>query len=318
MPDNPSNSSGRVSAIASRLRLLQSELADRSSDVRAAELRGEIMRETGAMSRDEKAAFLAELSGQFPRYTSANGAGGGPSSGAAALQSPPKPPPPPGPADAPRLADEIGKLWPMLTEELRQQVRSALGAAVPPATASLASTAPEWRRVLGMNADDPVDAARSAELGAALTQLVANLDRVACGVWKETNTSGENKRAETLKTLGAQYVRGWQGASQEKVQAEIESLQMLVLGLLKAMQQLPSMFADRHLQRFDPAVIMANVSRPEGTASGWFGGDTGKATPVKCWEEYKRLMSELDKNMLTDEMKAMVTDVVNRLYRHKR
>lgn len=302
----------RVSAAASRLRLLQAELADRPAEVRLQELRSEIDRVGKTMSATDRAAFMADLAEQFPRasQTGSNAGNAGPAPVA-------KAPPPVGPADAPRLADEIGKMWPVLTEDLRQQVRAALGPAMPPAAAGGDIQAPQWRKILGLNPDDPVDPAKANELALALLSLSVSIDRVVCGVWKETNTSGEMKRAENLKLVASQFVRNWTGTGADKMLAEVTDLQLLLYAMLKAIQLFPNMFADRHLARFDPAVIGANVGAAGEKGGGWFG-DSKKANSGKCWEEYMRLMAEYDKNSLQEEVKALLTDEVGRVLKQRR
>ncbi len=258
---------------------------------------------------------METLAEQFPR-SATDGATAAPRTSSAPAAAP-KPPPPPGPADTPKLAEEIAALWPMLTEDLRQRVRVALGPVMPPPAAGGDVRAPEWRKQLGLNADDPVDPARAIELGLALMTLSVNIDRVVCGVWKDTNTGGEFKRAENLKTIAGQFLRQWQGAGSDKMQAEVNDLQLLLYAILKALQLFPTMFADRHLARFDPAVLMANTGIVGERGTSWFG-DSGKAASAKCWEEYQRLMKDYDKNSLADEVKAMVTDEVYKVLRQRR
>lgn len=308
----------RVMATASRLRLLQAELADRPAEVRAQELRGEVDRVTKGLGREERAAFLSALASQFPRWGGDDAAAPVAKGASIAPQPVAKAPVPAGPADAPRLAGEIAQLWPLLTEELRQQVRASLGPALPPPSAGGVANVPDWRKLLGLNPDDPVDGAKSAELGLAALSLAVNIDRVVCGLWRETNTGGEFKRAENLKMIAGQFLRNWAGATGEKMQGEVNDLQLLLYALLKALQLFPNMFADRHIARFDPAVIATNagIGGAERGAS-WFG-DTGKAANSKCWEEYQRLMKDYDKNSLADEVKAMITDEVYKVLRQRR
>ncbi|MBX9735586.1 MAG: hypothetical protein K2X32_01555 [Phycisphaerales bacterium] len=314
MNDRTLEGSGRASALAARLRLLQAELADRPAEVRAQELRGEIDRASQGLSADQRSSLMETLAEQFPR-SATDGAVAPRASGAPVAV--PKPPPPAGPADTPKLAEEIAALWPMLTEDLRQRVRAALGPVMPAPAAGGDVRAPEWRKQLGLNADDPVDPARAIELGLALMTLSVNIDRVVCGVWKDTNTGGEFKRAENLKTIAGQFLRQWQGAGSDKMQAEVNDLQLLLYAILKALQLFPTMFADRHLARFDPAVVMANTGIVGERGTSWFG-DSGKAASAKCWEEYQRLMKDYDKNSLADEVKAMVTDEVYKVLRQRR
>ncbi len=314
MNDRTLEGSGRASALAARLRLLQAELADRPAEVRAQELRGEIDRASQGLSADQRSSLMETLAEQFPR-SATDGAVVPRASGAPVAA--PKPPPPAGPADTPKLAEEIAALWPMLTEDLRQRVRAALGPVMPAPAAGGDVRAPEWRKQLGLNADDPVDPARAIELGLALMTLSVNIDRVVCGVWKDTNTGGEFKRAENLKTIAGQFLRQWQGAGSDKMQAEVNDLQLLLYAILKALQLFPTMFADRHLARFDPAVLMANTGIVGERGTSWFG-DSGKAASAKCWEEYQRLMKDYDKNSLADEVKAMVTDEVYKVLRQRR
>jgi hypothetical protein len=314
----PQEQVNAVAAMAARLRLLQAELSDRPAEVRAQELKGEIDRATRSLSAADRRAFMNALAGQFPRWgegsVSVSTNGSAPS--AAPVAS--KPPPPPGPADAPKLASEIASLWPVLTEDLRQQVRAALGQALPPPSAGSADArAADWRKLLGLNPDDPVDGGKAMELALAIMSLSVNIDRVVCGVWKETNAQGEFRRAENLKLIAGQFLRGWAGAGSDKMQGEVNDLQLLLYALLKAIQLFPNMFADKHLARFDPAVIAANTGAAGERGTSWFG-DSNKAANAKCWEEYLRLMKDYDKSTLSDEVKGMLTDEVYKVLRQRK
>jgi hypothetical protein len=172
-------------SVAGRLRLLQSELADESPDLRMQMLADQIERALATLAPSERPAFLKELESMFPTWDSrvdvATTAGASnPSLRSQTDERELK--------DPSFLVSRLVELAPKLSDDQRRAVVDRLqGAGLAPSENPNLPAAPLklLREHLKLDANASVHPARLLEMAALLSQLAISLDQPLWRMWKE-------------------------------------------------------------------------------------------------------------------------------------
>jgi hypothetical protein len=284
---------GGPSALAGRLRLLQSELADESPETREQLLAEEIERSLNGIAPSERLAFLRTLESHFPTWDSrVDVAADAKSKTTSATDQREL-------QDPSFLVSRIVELAPKLSESQKQTVIAKLqGAGLAP------SNQPKWpanaeklfREQLKLSDADDVDSARLMELAAMLAQLAVSLDQPLWRMWKEIAPRSSLRRAGDLSRTLSLFASANDGVSRTQVQQELESLRKLAAALLQAVGQVGKQFA-QDFRKYSPAEIesLAKIEKK------W----TEKLEEA-CWRKYRDLASTLDESAIESSIRQNI------------
>lgn len=290
----------KAAGVANRLRLVQIDFADESPQVRRDQLAEEIERAMKPLVSDQRREFLKELIERFPSWDMN-----------VALPSAPAAPAAPAPVqsktDERELKDPsflVGRLIEAgknLSDEQKKALSAKLrdagfvlegkgGWPEAAAQAAAAELAPGEKLTM-----DPV---RSLELLAVLAGVSRSLDQLAWNTWKTMAPRSQIRRTTELQKSMARFVAGDQDISRTQIKQDAERLRQLIAALISAVGKAGGPFAQKLIQRFDPAEIEAAVGK----------GGFMSSPDAKCWAKYKELAGAMDAVSIENELLGAIVN----------
>src|SRR5512141_1392818 len=162
-----------ASSLVTRLKYLQTTLADETQENRQVHLEEELRRALQAVPVDKRGAHLYELTQLFPEWDLAAATAIAPA--AAARQTPDE------------IVASFLQLVPQLSGEPREAVKqklAALGLILPTKQAIDGEALTAVRSKLKLDPEDPIDTQQLAKLFAVYAEAMLALDQLAWNVWR--------------------------------------------------------------------------------------------------------------------------------------
>jgi hypothetical protein len=287
-----------ASSLVTRLKYLQTTLADETPENRQVHLEEELRRALQAVPVDKRGGHLYELTQVFPEWELAAATAIAPA--AVARQTPEE------------VAASFLQLVPRLSGEQRENIKQKLAAAglilpAPQAIEGEALTA--VRAKLKLDPEDPIDGPQLAKLFAAYAEAVLALDQLAWNVWRNAAPKSPIRRDTAQGDLRTVTRRALSGdaeaaAALVQVQKQIEASRQLIAGLLAGLGPAGKNFARRFQQRYTPDAIR-EVVRAEGGGKG----------DAQFWKKHTELAAEITETVIEDDVQAAVVKYAEDLMR---
>lgn len=299
--------SRKVMALASRLRLVQAELADERSEVRQEQLDGEIERVLAVIQPAEREEFLRELMRSFPGGNGEVVKAGAP---APAVQSGPSLPKDPA-ALAEFVTDALLKNWGSLGVEQKKALTAKLtqGGVVAPSAGGGGGTLPEnvvrdLRGKLQLGSTESPDAARVSELAAMTVDFVMGVDRLVWGMWsRKISPMSAIRSTGPMQRFMREYVTGkidpLQSGTGGGPAGDMRRLLEMTVAVVSALGQAGTSFGDRFVSQYSPGAIEETVGE---------GGFRNK--DAECWKIYKASAAKLDRGSIDAEITQSIARFV--------
>ncbi len=302
MADSTSDKSRLVATTANQLRLIQTDFADESAEVRHGYLAEVIQGALSQIPPEQRDPFLDELRERFPTWDEHREVD-----------------------RARKEGDEVSptdqREWQDISFVLERLIELAQPLSSPQKQNLIQRLQEEglshssdvhWpqktvRRLqnwLQLEPDQPIDPQRVLELLIHLSEFSDSLDQLAWGIWKNISPKARLKPNAPLKQTMQQFLVG---QSDVPMSRNIDELRHLIASLISATAQIGRQFSQVHLTRFSPAEIEANVRLekvgPFESIMTAFG--------VRCWEKYKELANELDDVVIEREIMQIIARFVD-------
>ncbi len=325
LSDGTSERSRRVAALAGRLRLAQSDLADEKPEVRREQIENEVSRAIASVPPQDREAFLRELLVGFPIGLSASEAAGmtAPARGGSG-----KPEPTPAQESAPRdpamvaesMADGLLGVWSSISPDQKKSVLAKLskgGVAPSPSGPGVLSdaAAQKLRGALGLGTTDQPDPQKVGDMAVMLLEFVLSLDRVVWGAWTRTiapasavKPNGPVQRPLRDLVIGKKDAAGVSTSSVTSsapggitAASEVQRLSVLTTALVAAVTQAGKSFGQRFMSTFAPVAIEDSVND-----SGFGNKDAQR------WLLYKARAASLDTTAIDAEITQSVVKLAEK------
>jgi hypothetical protein len=284
MISSATTSTAAASAVATRMRLVQTSLADETPEKRRDYLRDELTRALQDMSGEERQAFLAALRTRFPLWSSA---------------SPPPPPPPPPQAEAsPRPPPLLEQLQRLSADERAALLARLPGGAVPEPLGG----AEELAKVLGAA---NVNSERIVPLTLLLIDVIVRVEQFVWDVWSsQIAPSSKIQRQKELRDEMAAFLAD-EGVSREQLEQQLKRLRHLIVTLLPSISPATQQFAHRYVTRFLPDEIEA-LAKIEGKRA-W------ESWELRYWRKYRELAASLSEKGIEKEIIGAIAQYAEKM-----
>ena len=299
MADKTSDRPNRVAAAASRLRLLQVDLADKSPEARMHYLAEEIQRALAHVVPQERKQFLQELMSEFPTWDKTLDVIPLEEQVAAWSRTDQREL-----ADPSFLVSRLAELLPTLSDAQKQALVAHLrDAGLAP---QLEGDRPEEalsrvREALKLDSKAALSQERLTELVAPLIRFALGLEPVVRQTWSLLAPKSTMLGSSSLQQSLNSFVAGDKELPGSPVERDIEKLRGLVGSMAYALGRVVD-FATGHLTRFSPGKIEDIVRlEPRGV------GSLLVAKEVRFWRKY----AELAERFLTEA--AVETEFKDRI-----
>jgi len=296
----------RLAALSQRLRVLHTELADQSAEMRSEQLRDEVQRAVSTVSPHEREQFLGELLQRFPTWSSG---GGVPGPAARA-----------GPAGAPAIKDpkELAEKLIELGRGMSDSERGAIAARLSAAGFSVViekvvreqahasggglpvQQVNEFKKVIGLAPDAEVHPARLVEAASLMAEFMLKLEPWACSYWRDLAPEAKNTIYQTLNKDLAKFVAGDEKLNKEAMAKSVYKLRSLVSLLMKGVIEAGKQFARDHMGRYAADAIREAAPK-----------ETFKSDEYRCWKQYERLMEGVDAAAIEKRLKQVIAKDVD-------
>lgn len=291
-------------ALVARLRLVQSQLADESVDVRREQLDGEISRALQSIASGDREEFLKELMGAFP---TADGAGRNGAAGAAGAVTQTKV------VEVVKLreltfeemVDGLVKQWGLATPEQKAKAAARLsqsGVAPAGGGAGLSEAqVSKLRDKLAFGVGEMPDAARVAELSVAMFEFAMGVDNLVWGMWsKKLAPNSPLRRNGTLQRFLRDYVTGkGELAGGGPVAPEVRRLLQMAIAVVSSIGQAGTAFGEKYVSQLSPGAIEDGI-----------GDSAFRSKDADCWKAYKLRAGSLDRQAIDGEITQAIARFV--------
>lgn len=289
---------------ANRLRLIQVDFADKSSQIRADYFSEEIERALKMILPEEREEFLRRLLERFPIGTFAP---------QPIIQQEQK-------DESISVIDEtklkdanfliqcLLEVIPALPVDQKESItrrlqKIGLGSHVP-------ETYPEESIEKLMNelqlGDQPdFNADRLMELVVLLVNFVYKLEPLGWNTWRRLSPRSRVRQSGELKKTIGQFLSNDSNVSQERVNNELKELMQLIAAVITAISRVGSQFAQHHLAKFSPSEISALVKMEHKSVL--------VSHEVKCWRKYLELADKLNEESIEAEITKAIVNYVESL-----
>lgn len=298
----------RLAALSQRLRVLHTELADQSEDMRAEQLRDEVQRALSTVAPGEREKFLTALLEQFPTWRDGVATAAPPARPVAAAAAQEV-------KDPKALAAKLIECSKGLDDSERLAIANMLGAAgfavikikEAPAQASTGGGGlptvqlNEFKKVIGVPADANVDPARLLEVASLLAEFTLKLEPWACSYWRDLAPEAKNSIYQTLNKDLPRYASGDDKLTKEAMAKNIYKLRSLVSLLMKGVMEAGKQFARDHLGRYSLEAVGSSAAK----------GGAFKSQAVCNWEQYVKLMDGVDSAAIEKRLKQVIAKDVD-------
>ena len=292
---------GWINEVAARLRLIQTDTAQLSSEKRSEFLQEEVERSFKDVPPSNRQRLLGVLLARFPVAGKVVGLAPAPSAPVPATVAAPV-------AESPaQTLERLLAALPKLTEAQRAAVSTKLASAgLLPAVREVAAVeiSETTQRALGLQANQPLSVERLAQLTAVLLDGVSKLDQTALKTLEVLSPrSPLLKRGESSRRSSLRFLLG----EIDSLDAQSRELSALVGALLAATLGGGRVFGQQYVERFSPAAI-EDVVMAEGG-----GGMFGPSKKERCWDRYGDLSRDFATADLVDrKVKECLAAVVQR------
>ncbi|MFZ4573064.1 MAG: hypothetical protein ACOYN0_01625 [Phycisphaerales bacterium] len=292
-------------ALAAKLRVLHSELANENGEQRVAELRELVNHAVAAIQPHERERFLQDLLIEFPTWSTEGG-------GAA-----------PAPAavvtdrvvveevrDPAELVKRLIEASKSMSEADRAKVAERLAAAglvrrdiaapVPaPPSGGIGlpdGTVAALRRVLGAPAEANFAPERMAELLTIATDYLLRVEMMSTTFAREIGVDAKYSvfTQQVLKKSTERFLSGDAKYTKEALKKAEESNRVLIAAVLRAVRRAGEQFAADHMMRFAPEEIEKAVG----------AGTFGRAG--RLWDAYCAMMKTIDRASIAKRIQELV------------
>ncbi len=290
----------RLAALSARLRVLHSELAEQPADMRSEQLRDEVQRAVSTMPPHEREGFLGDLMEQFPTWTGATQAAPVPPVKVVTTAAPEV-------KDPKILAERLIEAGKALPEHERAALARKLAAGgfsvveVKEAVGGLpAAQIAEFKKTIGIPAEQEVSAARVIEVASLLSEFVLKLEPWACNYWRDLAPDAKNSVYQVLGKDLPKFATGDEATTKETMQKSLYKLRSLVSLLMKGVIDAGKQFARDHLARYSVDAIKEAAPR-----------ETFKSDEYRSWRQYERLMEGVDGPAIEKRLKQVIAKDVD-------
>lgn len=297
----------KAAELAQRLRLLQVDLADQPAAERQGHMAEVLERGLSGLAPESRRAVIELLTERFPSWDSNVQLIGGGGSGAAA-------PAAQSVTDAAELRDPsflIARLI-ELSSGMTPGQKQAAAAELQKAGFALTgegglpeSEARALQSALGHGPRDTLDAGRSLELAAVLSDFAIKLDVLMTDIWRKIAPNSTIRKSATLRVTLGRFASGDRDTARPQVEQEIALLRQITAGVASAISRAAPQFARKHLERFGATEIERAV-REEG--GGW-------GMESKCWKKYQQICASIDIEAAERELLAVIAEHAEKLIR---
>jgi hypothetical protein len=287
-----------AASLATRLKYLQANLPDATSEARQVQLEQELSRALQELPVEKRGSHLYALAQAFPDWEMAAATAIAPA--AVARQTPDE------------AIQSFLKLVPALSAEQREKVKSqlaALGLVQPSAQPIEGDALVVVRTKLKLDTEDPINGPQLARLFAVYAEAMLALDQLAWNVWRNAAPKSPIRRdiaQGDLRTVTRRALAGdaESAAMLGHVQKQLEASRQLIAGLLAGLGPAGKNFAKRYQQRYTPDAIREAV-RAEG----------GGKNDAQFWKKHTELAAEITETVIEDDVQAAVVKYAEDLMR---
>ena len=287
-----------AASVVTRLKYLQTNLADEKPEDRQVHLEEELHRALQALPAPKRGSHLYALMQQFPDWELAAATAIAPA--AVARQTPDE------------VIQAFLQLAPQLSGAQREDVKQKLAAA----GLILATNQPvegealtAIQAKLKLDTEDRIDPQQLGRLFAIFAEAVLALDQLAWNVWRNAAPKSPVRRDTAQGDLRTVTRRSLSGdaeaaAAQAQVQKQIDASRQLIAGLLAGLGPAGKNFARRYQQRYTPDAVR-EVVRAEG----------GGKNDAQYWKKHTELAAEITETVIEDDVQAAVVKYAEDLMR---
>ena len=288
---------------ANRLRLIQVDFADKSSQIRADYFSEEIERALKMILPEEREEFLRKLLERFPAGTFA-----------------------PQPIiqeqkgknisvidetklkDANFLIQCLLEIIPTLPVDQKESItrrlqQTGLGSHVPETFPD--ESIEKLRNELQLGDQPDFNADRLMQLVVLLINFVYKLEPLGWNTWRRLSPRSSVRQSGDLKKTIGQFLSNDSNVSQERVNNELKELMQLIAAVITATSRVGSQFAQLHLAKFSPPEISALVKMEHKSVL--------VSHEVKCWRKYLELADKLNEESIEIEITKAIVNYVESL-----
>jgi hypothetical protein len=294
VPEAKTATSRSAAALASRLRLIQSEMADRSAAERQDYLTDEVRRATAQMLPDQQREIFDQLLEEFPSWGEVG-----------------EPAPPAAPAGIPleqwndpkALVEQLlliaSKDGARRREVLERIYRSGLVVFVLPAKAeeTIKSKLP------ALPTQAKIDAWRAVEVLLMLMEFSRKLESFVSGTWSTVARGVGPASPKALGDLIARFLIASESSVLASLRQELEGAITLLERRARVFPATMRQFSQQHAEKFAPAEI-------ESMVNAGFLANRNKV----LWDKYVELCGGTDREHLESEVRQMQTAIIQRIF----
>lgn len=277
------------------------------AELRSEQLRDVVQATVSHLPLQEREAFLKELLDAFPTWSSAGPSvpAANPGKGASDLKDPTV------------LVGRLVELAKGMTDSQKAAVSSVLSAAglvvretveVKVPTPVLGGgcdipepVAAEIRKLLKLPPDAQISPARAAEIVPLLVDFTLRLEQWGCSYWRSIAPEARTQIFAVLEKDLGKFVTADEKTTREVVGDSVHNLRSLVSLLMKSAGDAGKQFSRDHLTRFGVAEIEKEVGP----------GTFMKNQAVSAWEQYKKLMADMDAAAMEKRLTAVIAKDVD-------
>lgn len=294
-----------IDAIASRLRVIQSDFADESSEVRSGYICEEIERILKRLPPVERKDFLEGLMERFPlgdfnfKPTPEACLDNRDSTDNEELLK-----------DPDFLVHLLLKMVPELSADKQNDIADTLrkgGLKIQRAGGNSSMSDQQLQSAFQLGEEAECDPERLIELVGMVIDFVYKLSPLIGGTWQKLSPRSTIRPPRNLKNTMKQFVCDEHKISQENVAEELKMLQQLLAAIITSISRVGREFARRHLSKLSPSEISALIQME--------GGNFLVSNEVKCWRKYSELADALTEDSVEREIKKAIADYVESFMR---
>lgn len=297
MPEMTDEKLKRVTALANRLRLVQTDFGDENAEVRRKFLSDEIERAVSAIVPGERKAFLEELMTRFPTWDPMGELMPAESETAdlSAVQEQAV-------EDPALLGARLVELAPTLSDEEKQALIEQLRQAglFPGGQNDWPKTAAEaLASELQLSGQDSVHGGRLLELVVLLVRLAQSLEQLAWETWKRMAPRSTIRRPARLQGTMRRFVRGDADLTSGQIADDVNQLRRLLAALISAVARAGRRVGAAQFKTLSPSEIRLLVKTESG---GGLKSLIQKSPDAKCWEKYVELAGQITEESIEREI----------------
>ena len=290
----------RLLAISQRLKVLHTELAGQTEEMRSEQLRDEVQRAIASVAPNERDGFLMALLEQFPTWSNGQ-----------AAPAPARSEPvvkevftqAPEIKDPKVLADKLIEYSKGLVDSERLAIANKLSAAgfavvtIKEAPGGLPTVQiNEFKKAIGLPPDANVNPARLVEVASLLAEFTLKIEPWACSYWRDLAPEAKNSIYQTLNKDLPKFAAGDEKLTKEAMAKSVYKLRSLVSLLMKGVMEAGKQFARDHLGRYSLEAVGSSAAK----------GGAFKSQAVCNWEQYVKLMEGVDAGAIEKRLKQVI------------